>query len=142
MSNIRCICCNMCSSVYIADYVPVSIMQKNRLLEQSTWWQISKNNWDSMRSQDRVLTLVLLGGVEVLPTVYPPIPGVMGGLCESRSPRHVMMTAGCLQACQVDVIYSDIIEVYEWISKTDAMAYSCRGRIGWEWKRLGRIGWF
>ena len=93
-----------------------------------------------MRSQDRVLTLVLLGGVEVLPTSYPPIPGVMGGLCESRSPRRVMMTAGCLQARQVDVIDTDIIEVYEWISKTDAMAYSCRGWIRWERKRLGRIG--
>ena len=73
-----------------------------------------------------MLTLVLLEGVEVLLTVYPPIPGVMGGLCESRSPRRVMMTAGCLQAGLVDVIDSDIIEVYEWISKTDAMAYSCR----------------
>ena len=93
-----------------------------------------------MISQDRVLTLVLLGGVEVWPTVYPPIPGVMGGLCESRSPRRVMMTTGCLPTYQVDVIDADIIEVYEWISKTDAMAYSCRGRIGWEWKRLGRIG--
>jgi len=87
-----------------------------------------------------VWTLVLLGGVEVLPTVYSPIPGVMGGLCESHSPRRVMMTAGCLPTCQVDVIDADIIEVYEWISKTDAMAYSCRGWIGWEGKRLGRIG--
>ena len=93
-----------------------------------------------MRPQDRVLTLVLLGGVEVLPTGYPPIPGVMGGLCESRSPRRVMMTAGCLQAYLVDVIDADILKVYEWISKTDAMACSCRGWIGWEQKRLGRIG--
>ena len=83
-----------------------------------------------LRFHDRVLTLVLLGGVEVLPTGYPPIPGVMGGLCESRSPRRVMMTTRCLQACQVDVIDTDIIKVYEWISKIDAMAYSCRGWIG------------
>ena len=83
-----------------------------------------------MRPHDRVLTLVLLGEVEVLPTVYPPVPGAMGGLCESRSPRRVMMTAGCLQACQVDVIDIDILKVYEWISETDAMTYSCRGRIG------------
>ena len=93
-----------------------------------------------MRFQDRVLTLVLLGGVEVLPTVYPPIPGVMGELCESRSPRRVMMTVECLQAYQVDVIDADILKVYEWISKTDAMAYSYRGWIGWERKRLGRKG--
>jgi len=50
----------------------------------------------SKRFHDRVLTLILLGGVDVLPTVYPPNPGVMGGLCESRSPSHVMVTAGCL----------------------------------------------
>ena len=87
-----------------------------------------------------MLTLVLLGGVEVLLTVYPPTPGVMGGLCESRSPRRVMMIAGCLQAYLVDVIDVDILKVYEWISETDAMAYSCRGWIGWEWKRIGRIG--
>jgi hypothetical protein len=30
---------------------------------------------------NRVLTLVLSGGVEVLPIVYPLKPGVMGGLC-------------------------------------------------------------
>ena len=87
-----------------------------------------------------MLTLVLLGGVEVLPIVYPPKPGVMGRLCESRSPRRVMMTVECLQAYQVDVIDADILKVYEWINKTDAMAHSYRGRIGWEWKRLGRIG--
>jgi hypothetical protein len=29
----------------------------------------------------RVLTLVLLGGVEAFPTVYPLKPGVMGGRC-------------------------------------------------------------
>ena len=74
-------------------------------------------------------------------TVCPLIPGVMGGLCESRSPRRVMMTAGCLQAYQVDIIHADILKVYEWISKTDAMPYSCRGRIGRDWKRLGRTGW-
>ena len=87
-----------------------------------------------------MLTLALLGGVEVLPIVYPPKPGVMGGLCESRSPRRVMMIAGCLQINHVDVIDTATHKVYEWISKTDAMSYFCRGRIGWEWKRLGRIG--
>ena len=30
---------------------------------------------------DRVLTLVLSGGVEAFPTVYPLKPGVMGGQC-------------------------------------------------------------
>ena len=93
-----------------------------------------------MKFQDRVLTLVLLGGVEVLPTVYPPKPGVMGGLCESHSPRRAMMTAGCLQINQVDVIDAATVKVYGWISKTDAMAYAYRGWIGWERKRLGRIG--
>ena len=93
-----------------------------------------------LRFHNRVLTLVLLGGVEVLSTVYPPIPGVMGGLCDSRSPRRVMMTARCLQTYQVDVIDIDTLKAYEWISKTDAMSYSCRGWIGWEWKRLGRTG--
>ena len=29
----------------------------------------------------RALTLVLLGGVGVCPTVYPPKPRVVGGLC-------------------------------------------------------------
>ena len=68
-----------------------------------------------MRFHDRVLTLVLLGGVEVLPIVYPPKPGVMGGLCESRSPRCVMMTVGCLLVNQVDVLNADTLKVYEWL---------------------------
>ena len=77
----------------------------------------------------------------MLPTVYPPKPGVMGGLCESCSLRHVMMTVGCLLVNQVNVIDADTPRFMDgWISKTDAMAYSCRGRIGWERKRLGRIG--
>ena len=83
-----------------------------------------------MRFHDRVLTLLLLGGVEVLPTVYPPKPGVMGGLYESHSPRRVMMTAGCLQINQVDVIDTATLKVYGWISKIDAMAYACRRWIG------------
>ena len=63
----------------------------------SVWLQIINSYWDdhvmtepqndssSKWLYDRVLALILLGGVEVLPTVYPPNPGVMGGLCESRS---------------------------------------------------------
>jgi hypothetical protein len=46
---------------------------------------------------DRVLTLVLSGGVEAFPTIYPLKLGVMGELCvKSHSPRHVMVTASCL----------------------------------------------
>jgi len=35
---------------------------------------------------------------------------VIGGLCESRSPRCVMMTAKCLLGNQVDVINADTLE--------------------------------
>ena len=70
-----------------------------------------------MRSHDRVLTLVLLEGVEVLSTVYSPKPGVMGGLCESRSPRRVMMIVGCLLVNQVDVIDTDTLKVYGWFDQ-------------------------
>ena len=70
-----------------------------------------------MRFHDRVLTLVLLGGVELLPTVYPPKLGVMGGLCESHSHRRVMMTVGCLLVNQVDVIDTDTLKVYEWLDQ-------------------------
>ena len=70
-----------------------------------------------MRFHDRVLTLILLGGVEVLPTVYPLKPGVMGGLCESRSPRRVMMTAGCLLGNQVDIVDAAILRVYAWLGQ-------------------------
>ena len=70
-----------------------------------------------MRFHDRVLTLVLLGGVEVLPTIYPPKPGIMGVLCETLSPRRVMMTVECLMVKQVDVIDVDTLKVYEWLDQ-------------------------
>jgi hypothetical protein len=44
----------------------------------------------------RVLTLVLLGGVEAFPTVYPPKPEVLGGRCWFALPRRVMRTVSCL----------------------------------------------
>ena len=64
-----------------------------------------------------MLTLVLLGGVEVLPTIYLPKPGVMGALCESRSPRRVMMTAECLLGDLVDIVDAVTLEVYEWLGQ-------------------------
>ena len=64
-----------------------------------------------------MLTLVLLGGVEVLPTVYPPKSGVMGGLCESRSPRRVMMIVRCILVNQVDIIDADTPKVYRWLDQ-------------------------
>ena len=65
-----------------------------------------------MRFYDKVLTLVLRGGVEVVPTVYPPKLGVMGGLCELRSPRRVMITVGCLLGNQVNIVDAVILTVY------------------------------
>jgi len=70
-----------------------------------------------MRFHDRMLTLVRIGGVEVLPTIYPLKPGVMGGLCKSRSLRCVMMTAGCLLEIQVDIVDAITLEVYEWLDQ-------------------------
>jgi hypothetical protein len=43
----------------------------------------------------RVLTLVLLGGVEVFPTVYPPKPEVLGGRCWFMLPKM------CDEDCQL-----------------------------------------
>ena len=64
-----------------------------------------------------MLTLVLLGGVEVFPTVYRPKPGVMGGLCESYSLRYVMMIAGYLPRNQVNIVDAVTLEVYEWLGQ-------------------------
>lgn len=70
-----------------------------------------------MRFHDKVLTPVLLGGVDVLPTIYLPKPGVMGGLCESRSPRRVMMTVGCLLGDHVDRFNVVTLEICEWLDQ-------------------------
>lgn len=103
-----CICYKVWTSVYISD---------NIITKMTTWWQNFKNNWSSMRFHDRVLTLVPLKGMEVLPTIYPPKLGVMRGLCESQSPRRVMMTVGCLKGTQVDIVDAVILEVYEWLDQ-------------------------
>ena len=68
-----------------------------------------------MRFHDRVLTLDLLGWVEVLPIVYPPKPQVMGGLCESHSPKRVMMVVEFLLGNHVNIVDTVALEVYEWL---------------------------